>query len=97
VIGGWAPTEKNHGTADLSKKISLQNKVVTTKPTQKLNLNQNPRSKYAPARHDHQTKSHATQDGAQQFASYKDFAGGSWMENGEIDSVRRNRIGRWCR
>ena len=21
---------------------------------------------------------------------------GSWMENGEIDSVRRNRIGRWC-
>jgi hypothetical protein len=51
------------------QKISLQNKVVTTKPTQKLNSNQNPRSKYAPARHDHQTKSHATKDGAQQFAN----------------------------
>ena len=22
--------------------------------------------------------------------------GGSWMENGEIDSVGRDRIGRWC-
>jgi hypothetical protein len=29
-------------------------------------------------------------------AQFEAWRGGSWMENGEIDPVGRDRIGRWC-